>query len=142
MDDLSILEESYKRYMKNLGHWLPEGLVRVDLELLKELDLLSYDKPEIINPALTRHFHIMESNEKITLFNNQFVVWIIPDRHADLPVTFALIALSAPEGPLLETGFLAEGVYNSSRLVLQILEKFLVDIQENEEALIDLKKAS
>jgi len=50
--------------------------------------------------------------------------------------TYALIALNHGETePQLEAAFIASGVYNSSALVSKVLEKFLLDIQENERTL-------
>jgi hypothetical protein len=46
-----------------------------------------------------------------------------------------LIALNQKGIPRLELAFLTTDVYNTSKLVLRILEKFLHEIQENEESL-------
>jgi hypothetical protein len=40
----------------------------------------------------------------------------------------------------LELCFITSGVYNTSRLVLRVLEKFLVEIEENEKLLKTLEK--
>jgi hypothetical protein len=138
MENNSILEEYFNKYITSLADFLPEGLIQVDIDLLQKLDLLHYHnyKP---NPSLTRYFHVIESVEKITLINEQFIVWIVPENLEEQPMTFVLIALNNPEQPHLEMGFVTMGVYNTSRLVLKLLEKFLFDIQENEEALIGFR---
>lgn len=134
MDNISVLEETYKKYIKNLNDWLPEGIVDVNLTLLYEFDLLDYKAPPGgQNDGLTRYFHVIETDEKITLVNEDFVVWIVPEALAELPTTHTLIALNTPSHPKLEVVFSTKGVYNSSNLVLRILEKFLMEIQENEE---------
>lgn len=135
MDNVSLLEEYYKKYMDNITGWLPEGIIDVDLELLQELDLLSYKEPYTKKMGLTRYFHVIETDEKITLVNEDFVVWIVPDPISELPTTYALIALNKPEHLKLEMAFATKGVYNSSNLVLRVLEKFLLEIQETEEAI-------
>lgn len=138
MNEMSIIENSYKLYAKNLSKWLPEGVIDVDLSLLQKLDLLHYHDPLKKNPRLTRYFHVIESNDKITLINDLFVVWIVPDKAGPTPMTYTLIALN-PSQPHLELAYSTTGVYNSSRLVLRILEKFLEEIQENEDLMATLK---
>jgi hypothetical protein len=137
MDDISQLEECYKKYMKNVTNWLPEGIIDVDLKLLKRFGLLNFHLKGKRDPALTRYFNVIETAEKITLINDQFIVWIVPEKINDTPITFTLIALNR-EDPHLELAFSASGVYNSSRLVLRILEMFLQEIQDTEDTLIKL----
>ena len=135
MNDLPNIEEYYKKYSSDIKAWLPEGVVEVDLSLLQSLDLLKYHSSEKKNFSLTRYFHLLEAPEKITLINEQFVVWIIPENVCNNSMTFVLIALNQPDYPHLETAFSTSGIYNSSRLVLRVLEKFLYEIQETEDAL-------
>ena len=142
MYNLSIIEECYRRYIKSLYYWIPEGIFSVDLTLLKKFDLLHFQRPEIQESSLTRYFHIVESPEKITLINNDFVIWIMPDRIDHIPVTYTLIALNRGDYPKLEVAFIASGVYNTSKLVLQVLEKFLVEIQENEKILDQFQESA
>lgn len=142
MDNLSVLEECYKKYIKNLSEWIPEGVQIVDLALLQRHGLLNYNAREMHDPSLTRYFHVIESSEKITLINEQFIVWIVPEKFQNTALTYTLIALNSPGQPHLEMAFVVSGVYNTSRLVLRILEKFLQEIQENEEMLSKFKKAS
>ena len=91
--------------------------------------------------VLSQQFFVIEAPEKITLVNDQFIVWIMPEIAFDTSLTYVLIALNRGEQePQLEAAFIASGIYNSSRLVLKILEKLLLDIQETEEALAHLQK--
>ncbi|KIA77138.1 hypothetical protein DB43_GU00310 [Parachlamydia acanthamoebae] len=133
MNKLALLDEYFKKYTENLNHWIPDGIIPVDLFLLTEFDLLDSFFEEKNPAALTRYFHVVESQDKITLINEHFVVWIIPEKFENTTKTLTLIALNYPESLTLELGFLASGVYNTSRLVLRILEKFLHEIQENED---------
>lgn len=137
MPNLSLLEEYYRKYIKSLSHWIPEGIFTIDLALLHRFDLLHARRPEYRDPSLSRYFQVIESPEKITLVNDDFVVWIMSDKIDLVPVTFTLIAVNTPHYsyPKLEVAFVASGVYNSSRLILKVLEKFLMDIQETEELL-------
>lgn len=142
MDDISSLEESYRKYSKNISNWIPDGIVDIDLKLLQRFDLLNYHRKDKKDPTLTRYFHVIETHEKITLINDQFVVWIIPEKINQIPITYTLIALNHPNEAKLEMAFAAAGVYNSSKLVLRVLEKYLQEIQETEALLTSYKKAS
>ena len=142
MDDITQLDDCYNRYIKNVAGWIPEGFIDVNLKLLQRFDLLDYHRKEKKEPALTRYFHVVETAEKITLINEQFVVWIVPDKVNNLPVTYALIALNHPNQPHLELAFSAAGVFNTSRLVLRVLDVFLQEIQETEDVLSKFKAAS
>jgi hypothetical protein len=139
MYDIKLLEKYYNKYVENLNENLPEGIINVDIDLLKRFDLLNYHETESNDQSLTRYFHVIESNEKITLINDDFIVWIVPEKMHDVPFTFTLIALNSSDHPQLEVCFVTTGVYNTSRLVLRVLEKFLYEIQENEEFLKKIK---
>lgn len=144
MHDISKFEAYYIKCMQNLPAHLPEGVLHVDLEFLQKYELLNFSElPEGQgDDALTRYFHVIESTEKITLMNERFVIWIVPSSQESANSTTTLIALRLPEGPKLEMAFTVAGVYNTSRLVLRVLEKLLHEIQENEEELLRLKKAT
>lgn len=133
MHNNPLYEEYFQEYMGDINKYLPEGIIEVDIHLLQKLALLTHKK--LHNSTLTRYFHVLESLEKITLMNNQFVIWIVPDTTDKIPRTYVLIALNKKGVPKLETAFVTSDVYNSSKLVLRILEKFLQEIQENEEML-------
>jgi hypothetical protein len=143
MNNIERLEVCYKKFVKNLPKWLPEGMIDVDLPLLQQLNLLDFSEESVKeDDALTRYFHVVETDEKITLVNEQFVIWIVPENQEEVAKTFTFIALNTGKEPVLEMVFFVSGVYNTSRLVLRVLEKFLHDIMENEEAMDQIKKAS
>lgn len=142
MYNLEIIEEYFKKFSKDLQQWLPEGITAVDLHLLHRFNLLHYYNKERHDPSFTRYFNVVESLDKITLINEQFVVWIVPGKVDHSPITYTLVALNTEESPHLEVAFATTGVYNTSKLVLRVLEKFLYEIQENEEFLSKLKKVS
>lgn len=133
MYNLTVLEENFKKYVNNLSGWLPEDIVYVDLPLLQELDLLDYENPDKIDPQLTQYFHVVESLEKITLINDEFVIWIVPEVQGNVQMTYTMIALNNSKKPELEMAFVTEGTYNQSKLILRILEKYLYEIRENQE---------
>ena len=141
MHNIALLDECFNEYLKNINNWAPDLLIQVDLSLLHQFGLLHFH-PKTEDPSLTRYFHVIESAEKITLVNDEFVVWIVPEKFHEIQLTYVLIALNHPEKLHLELGFVTSGVYNTSRMVLRILEKFLHEIQENEEMLNKIKKTN
>lgn len=136
MIDPLELEKAYQGYMDNLQSYMPDGLFTVDLELLQQLNLLDQtdqqtDAPDLLNES----FYVIESEEKLTLFNQKYAVWIVPQLVDNSPVTCTLIARNENNRPHLEMGFITSGIYNHSSLVLKILERFLEEIDENEKEL-------
>ncbi len=147
MDKISQLDSSYEEFIKHLNQYVPDGIQDVNLTFLSRLHLL-HEEQAHTSARLTRFFHVVETKDKVTLFNDQFVVWIVPERNQEESVTLVLLGIAHPsqadckEGPSihLETAFMAAGVYNTSRTVLRVIEKLLADIQENEELISRLEK--
>lgn len=140
LDPIQI-EQSYKQFMNNLPNWAHDGVVPIDLHTLHDLGLLKSIQNDIPDSDdLTQHFHVIESVEKVTLFNDQFIVWIIPKMDMEVPMTFVLIALNHPEQAHLEIVFTTAGVYNTPRYVLKVLQHFLVDVLETEAAVTSIEK--
>lgn len=135
------IEETYKEYIGNLPNWAHDGIMQIDLKFLHEQGLLSQLQDEKGEPDdLTQYFHVIESIEKVTLFNEQFIVWIIPKMENDQPFTYVMIALNHPEKANLEIIFATNGVYNTPRYVLKVLQHFLVDMLETEATLTSFEK--
>ncbi len=134
MVDLSQLESTYRHFVDHLYDLIPEGVITIDLPELQSLGLLrcSEEEAESRLPALQRRFQVLESSEKITLFNQQFIIWLVPQEGGEQSRTLALVALNRKEGAKLELAFEACGAYNTSKRVLIILEQYLAEIQENE----------
>lgn len=134
-------ESDYHEYMSDLKRHVPDGIVEIDLSLLQELGLLaSEEESEDDESTLTHNFYVVESSDKLTLFNQKFVVWIVPKMVEQTPTTYTLIALNEKRKTRLEMVFSTAGVYNHSNLVLRILEKFLEQIEENEDEICNYKK--
>jgi len=139
MNNNYLYEEHYNRYLTNINQWLPDGLIEVDINTLQYLNLLHFKREESADPQFMHYFKASESNGKLTLSNQYFVIWITPDIQDDIPQTQVLIALNKESGIHLELGFVTNGIYNNSRIVLNILEKYLKDIQETEETIENIK---
>jgi hypothetical protein len=134
------LEEVFCEYMNNLDGYAADGVMEVDLPLLHSLDLLrDWDEPSETE-MLTHYFHVIETQEKLTLFNEQFAAWIIPYAIESEPVTLTLVAAVGEEMPHLELAFMTTGVYNTSRTVLKVLERIIQDIRETESVLARLSQ--
>lgn len=135
------IEETYKEFMGHLCDWAHDGIVPIDLKFLHESGLLQKLQDEQTeSDDLTQYFHVIESMEKVTLFNEQFIVWIIPKLDNDQPLTYVMIALNHPDKAHLEIVFTTQGVYNTPKHVLQVLQHFLVDMLETEETLTSIEK--
>ena len=138
MNNITQLETSFQTFIKDLPTWLPDGIQAVDLFLLHELGLLKNNKPS--DKILTQNFHVIETQEKITLFNKAFAVWIIPEITNGISNTFVLIADNSKRKPKLEMGYSTSGVYNNSPLVLKVLEALLIEIEETNLLISEIKK--
>src|SRR3990172_12224975 len=102
----TLLEDAFKEFTLNFQKWVPDGVINVNLNLLHELGLLSH--AELEQPAsddLMHYFHVVETPDKVTLFNEQFAIWIVPKMVEDLTSTLTFIALLTKEKPHLEIVF-------------------------------------
>ena len=132
------IEELYKAYTKDLHQCLHEDIINVDLNLLNDLGLLEkIDKEE---EDFTQYFHVMETPEKVTLFNEQFIIWIVPKMEEEVPITYVMVALNNKDKINLEIIFTTKGVYNTPKFVLKILQHYLLDMLETEATLTAFEK--
>jgi hypothetical protein len=135
------IEEMYQQMMGHLSDWAHDGIISIDLKFLHENNLLSeLQKEHIDTDDLTQYFHVIESVEKVTLFNEQFLIWIVPKSEGEKQMTLVLIALNHPEKPHLEIIFSTTGVYNTPRYVLKVLQHFLTDTLETEATISAIAK--
>lgn len=130
----SILEEAYQEFSKNLAKWVHDGVIPVDMKLLNDLGLLNHAELDhsISDDHLNHYFHIIETPEKVTLFNDQFAIWIVPELVEELPTTTTLIALLQSNKPHLEIVYTNSGVYNTPKYILKVLQHFLAEVQDTE----------
>lgn len=135
------IEQAYKEFIGNLPSCAHDGILSINLNFLYDQGLLdNLATNEDDSEDLTQFFHVIESVEKVTLFNEQFVVWIVPKMEGDQPMTYVLIALNHENKPRLEIVFTTHGVYNSPRYVLKVLQHFLSDMLETEATLTSFEK--
>lgn len=126
------LDLCFRKYIHNMPQWLPDGFTTIDLKVLHQLDLLHFHQASTPESGVTRYFHIVESEDKLTLINEEFVIWIMPEKGENEGSTYTLIARNSRNDLHLELGFVTKGIYNRSHLVLQIIEKYLLDIHSTD----------
>ena len=130
------LEEAFEEYIHDLPKWTPDGIIEVDIFLLKQLGLLHHtdDDEKILQSQFPFFFHVVETDDKVTLFNNQFAVWIVPKSEGEEASTLTLIALiDSEETPHLEMAFSTGGIYNTPKCVLKVLRHYLTEVIDTEQ---------
>jgi hypothetical protein len=137
------LEEAFGEFSNNLPKHAPDGVLVVDLNLLQELGLLQHEKfaHSQSHADLMHYFHVLETADKVTLFNEQFAVWILPQVVHEIPLTLTFVArLQQKAKPNLELVFSTSGVYNTPRFILKILEHFLTEVIDTESLLSQINR--
>jgi hypothetical protein len=135
------LEDAFKGFTQDLQKCIPDGVLEVNLTLLHELGLLNhanFEQPPADN--LMHYFHVVETPDKVTLFNEQFAIWIVPKSIDENPKTHTFIALIHNNKPHLEIVFTTEGVYNTPKYILKILQHFLTEVIDTETIISNIDK--
>ena len=137
-----ILEEAYREFSKNLIKWVHDEIIHVDMKLLSDLGLLNNKELEesVSDAHLNHYFHIIETPDKVTLFNEQFAIWIVPQIVEEIPTTTTLIALLPSSKPHLEIAYTTSGVYNTPKYILKILQHFITEVQDTEAIISSIGK--
>lgn len=135
MNDPALLENIYKGYVTELESWPTDATVVVDIQLLLDLNLIDMEGRPVEDVNFKRSFCFIESDDKITLINEKFVIWIVPRNIDEFAATFTLVARNSDNAPTLELLVITEGIFNTSQLVLKVLDRLLDQIDENEELL-------
>jgi len=135
------LEEAYKDFTENFQKWAPDGFINVNLQLLQDLGLLSSTEADSADSeSLAQQFHVIETNDKVTLFNQQFAIWIVPQVDTELPSTLILISLIQNLKPHLEIVYTTSGVYNTPQYILRVLQHFLTEVLDTEAIISSINK--
>jgi hypothetical protein len=131
------LDQAYSEFISSLSSWIPEGIIEVDMSLLEETGLLTHVSFEEDNnqEQLPHYFHVIETADKVTLFNHQFAIWIVPKIVDENPTTIVMISLITNGRPHLEIVFSTKGVYNTPKFVLRLLKYYLSEVIDTEEAI-------
>ncbi len=128
------LERAFDEFFSDLSYFNHDGIIDVDLPFLRDNSLLNCTDQD--QDQLQQHpfyFHVIEEDEKVTLFNHQFAVWIVPQHGESEKETLILLSSIEDTTPLLELVYCTKGIYNSPKYILRVLRHFLKEVLENEE---------
>lgn len=135
------LEDAYREFSENLRNWVPDGVMNVDLTLLNDIGLLAAAELDASSSDdVTHYFHVIETNDKVTLFNEQFAIWIVPKLVECTATTLTYIALLNHDKLHLEIVFSTTGVYNTPKYILKVLRYFLHEVIDTEAIISSIGK--
>lgn len=136
------LEDAFQNFIANLNDYIPDGIIEVNLHLLSELGLLEVEQmqDDQSDEEFPHYFHVIETSDKVTLFNHQFAVWIVPKIIDGNPTTLTLISLIAEGEPNLEIVFSTSGLYNAPKYVLKVLKSYLSEVLDTEAVISSIGK--
>jgi hypothetical protein len=130
------LERAFEEFFSDLSFFNHDGIINIDLPFLRDHNLLNCnDQDQDLLQQHPFYFHVIEEEDKVTLFNHQFAVWIVPQQGETDKETLTLIAYIEEETPLLDLVFRTAGIYNSPKYILRALRHFLREIMDNEDVL-------
>lgn len=136
------LEDAFQNFIANLNDYIPDGIIEVNLQLLSELGLLEVEQmqDDQSDEEFPHYFHVIETSDKVTLFNHQFAVWIVPKIIDGNPTTLTLISLITEDEPNLEIVFSTSGLYNAPKYVLKVLKSYLSEVLDTEAVISSIGK--
>jgi hypothetical protein len=119
---------------------LPDGILEINVKSLHALHLLSENisAPPGSTPA-SNLLQAIESGGKITLYNEKFALWVAPQKNADPSSTIVFIARRDEDALKPEIAFRTTGIHNRSKIILKLIDRFLLDIQETESVISNLE---
>lgn len=138
MVSVEKLNEYFDYLSNNTQELLPDGILDINLKTLQNLHLLS-ENTEGTTPQASTMLQAVESGDKITLFNERFVLWIAPQRNSEEPTTFVYVARRMNDQIKPELGFKTQGIHNRSKVIVRLIDHFLTEIQETDELLSQLE---
>jgi hypothetical protein len=138
--NLDQLEAFFEYLSLHTAELLPDGIHDVSIKTLHTMHLLSED-PTGGNTPVAHLLQAIESEGKVTLFNDHFVLWIVPKNEASPPATTIYIVRRLTDSLKPELGFRTAGIHNRSRTILRLIERYLTDIQETDSLLSSLECA-
>ncbi len=130
----SELDQAFLEFSQNLPKHAPDGVIDVNLKMLQELGLLNHaemDTPSF-HEELMQYFHVLETPDKVTLFNEKFAIWILPKAIKETTLTLTFIALLNNDKLHLELVYSTAGVYNTPKFILKVLQHFLKEVTDTE----------
>ncbi|NGX39652.1 MAG: hypothetical protein KR126chlam1_00985 [Chlamydiae bacterium] len=137
------LEKAYHDFSSNLKKWAPDGVIDIDIEALSEMDLLNKEDFDEEEPDdVTQFFHVEETDDKITLYNDKFAIWIVPTLIDEVSTTHTYISQLTKKEANLELVYTTAGVYNTPKFILKVLQKFLIEVIDTDAVITSMGKKS
>lgn len=134
------LDAFFQKLSTNTGEFFPDGIVDINVKILHDLRLLSEDPPTIHEAPPSSLLQAVESEGKITLYNEKFALWIVPQANTFPPTTITFIARRSEETIIPEVAFRTQGMHNRSKTILRLIDRFLTEIQETESVIARLEE--
>jgi hypothetical protein len=128
------LDAFFTQLCTNTTDLLPDGILNINIKSLHSLKLL-----DECPPPGTMALHTIESDEKITLFNDNFALWIAPQKNASPAETVVFIARTAEGKFIPEVAFRTRGLHNQSKTIIRIIDRLLSDITETDSVISELE---
>lgn len=137
------LDAFFEHLSSHTTDLLPDGIMDINVKTLHALHLLADEIPMPgATPPASALLQAIESGGKITLFNEKFALWIVPQKNADPASTIVFIARRADEDIKPEIAFRTSGIHNRSKTILKLIDRFLADIQETETVISKFEQPS
>jgi len=134
--NIEEINNFFEKLINNTTTFLPDGIVDINIKILQSLQILSNKHP---TPKKPQVLQAIEAQGKITLFNEEFIIWVAVQAESTPPCTLVFIARNSNDTIKPELGFRTQGIYNRSKTIMQLIDRFLADIQETECVLSQLE---
>ena len=141
MVSMEQLDGFFQKLSANTGEFFPDGVVDINVKVLHNLGLLSDNPPVLHEAPASSLLQAVESDGRITLFNEKFALWIVPQANTAAPTTVTFIARRTGDAFSPEVAFRTQGIHNRSKTILRIIDRFLVEIQETESVIASLERS-
>jgi hypothetical protein len=141
MPTIEEINSYYEYLTSHTTQLLPDGIANVDLHLLHSLNILT-PHPIPQSSSARDLLQAIEEGGRITLFNDRFVLWIVPQNEVYPASTTVILARCNNNKISPEIAFKTAGIHNQSKTILELIDRYLIEIQETEEVLEQLESQS
>lgn len=133
------IEALFQQFLGELQNGGADRWVYIDNQLLANLGI-AQEELELSSGQAQSYFFVLESNDKITLINQDFIVWLVPLKNENQrsQETLAIVARNTEKEPQMETIIHASGSYNTPDTILKVLDRMLKEIKENDDLVSEL----
>lgn len=139
MITIDQLDTYYQSLSQNTLELLPDGIIDVNIKTLQTLRLLT-EEASSGEGTTAELLQAVETDGRITLFNERFALWIVPQVGASPSATVVYVATHQNDEVKAELGFRTSGIHNNSKTILRLIDRFLADIQETDSMLSQLEE--